>query len=568
MTQRLVLAITDPEIGRHAAALAEEAADIELVEHVTDLGRLTRVLRRSTPDVLVLHDARGVAATSDLTRELTAGFPDVAIVVVVAELSPELMRAGIQAGARDVLGARFAVEELESSARAAADWARTMRERVGAAESEAARAGARSGRIVTVAGAKGGVGTSTVAMHLALTAQAGEAGSVCLVDFDLQTGDLRAYLNLPHRRSVVDLVDVADELSLRHLNETLFTHRTGVSVLLAPDEGELAEDVKVDVARNVLAALRTRHDLVIVDAGAAIGDASAAAVELADLVLLVTTPDVPSLRGARRMLDLWERLQITSSDTRLLINRHSRQREVQGRLVRTYVDRPTVETKLPASFSALEDAANTGTPERVEDKGLVKAFRALAQELELIAPSSGKRRAPAPQVVDDAADPDAPPPSKPGLLSRLAGERGQASVETVAILPIVIVVGLLMWQIGLIGYTFILAGQSAREGARALAVGDDEAERIREDVPGAWRDGLRCDIGDDRVKVSLAVPVLVPGVETNVRIASSAGTSVEDDAVGSPERGDDRFKPKSAKQDPCADKDKSKKKKDAEDSEA
>ncbi|HWT94791.1 MAG TPA: AAA family ATPase, partial [Solirubrobacteraceae bacterium] len=423
-------------------------------------------------------------------------------------------------------------------------------------------------RIVTVAGAKGGVGTSTVAMHLALTAQAGEAGSVCLVDFDLQTGDLRAYLNLPHRRSVVDLVDVADELSLRHLNETLFTHRTGVSVLLAPDEGELAEDVKVDVARNVLAALRTRHDLVIVDAGAAIGDASAAAVELADLVLLVTTPDVPSLRGARRMLDLWERLQITSSDTRLLINRHSRQREVQGRLVRTYVDRPTVETKLPASFSALEDAANTGTPERVEDKGLVKAFRALAQELELIAPSSGKRRAPAPQVVDDAADPDAPPPSKPGLLSRLAGERGQASVETVAILPIVIVVGLLMWQIGLIGYTFILAGQSAREGARALAVGDDEAERIREDVPGAWRDGLRCDIGDDRVKVSLAVPVLVPGVETNVRIASSAGTSVEDDAVGSPERGDDRFKPKSAKQDPCADKDKSKKKKDAEDSEA
>lgn len=555
MTQRLVLAITDPEIARHAAALAEEAADIELVEQVTDLGRLTRVLRRSAPDVLVLHDARGVAATSDLTRELSGTFPDVAIVVVLGELSPELMRAGIQAGARDVLGARFAVEELESSVRAAADWARTMRERVGAAESEAARAGARSGRIVTVAGAKGGVGTSTVAMHLALTAQAGEAGSVCLVDFDLQTGDLRAYLNLPHRRSVVDLVDVADELSLRHLNETLFTHRSGVSVLLAPDEGELAEDVKVDVARNVLAALRTRHDLVIVDAGAAIGDAPAAAVELADLVLLVTTPDVPSLRGARRMLDLWERLSITSPDTRLLINRHSRQREVQGRLVRTYVDRPTVETKLPASFGALEDAANTGTPERLEDKGLVKAFRALAQELELIAPT-GKRGAPAPAAAaaddDPAGADDAPAPSKPGLLSRLAGERGQASVETVAILPIVIVVGLLMWQIGLIGYTFILAGQSAREGARALAVGDDEAERIREDVPGAWRDGLRCDIGDDRVKVSLAVPVLVPGVETNVRIASSAGTSVEDDAVGSPSRGDDRFKPKPAKQDPCA----------------
>ena len=95
---------------------------------------------------------------------------------------------------------------------------------------------------------------------------------------------MRAYLDMPYCCSVVDLVEVADEISVRHLQETLFTHREGVRLLLAPDEGERAEEVDSTVARNVLGAVRARHALTVVDLGSTVSEASAIGAEMASKV--------------------------------------------------------------------------------------------------------------------------------------------------------------------------------------------------------------------------------------------------------------------------------------------
>ncbi|HEV2814125.1 MAG TPA: TadE/TadG family type IV pilus assembly protein [Solirubrobacteraceae bacterium] len=539
MSHRLLLAANEEDVARRAAALAGEGEELEVVEVVTELDRVPRALRRTEPDVLVLHDSRGTLPAFQRTRELTAAFPEVGIVVVAAEVTPEALRAGMQAGARDVVGLPLALEDLEAAVRAAATHGRTLRERV-VGESEAAAAGGLAGRIVVVAGAKGGVGTSTIALHLALTAVAARPDRpVCLVDLDLQAGDLSALLDIPPRRSIVDLAEVAHELSYRHLSDTVYGHGSGLSVLPAPHEGERAEEVTIEAARNVLGALRTRHDLVVVDAGAYVYEATGAAYELADRMIVVATPDGPALRGARRLLELWERLEVTPGDTRLLVNRVSRKVDLQPSVAREYVPAPVLDTTIPAAFGALEHATNTGVPDHLEDRRVREAFRELLDELDVL-----------PEVADEA------PVSarrRSGFMRRLAGDEGQSAVEMVGLLPVLAVVVLGMWQLGLIGYTYFAAGHAAREGARALATGEEEAEQVREDVPGAWEDGLRCEIGDDRVKVSLAVPVVLPGVDSPWRIASSAGTTVEDQPVAAPGREPDSFKPKRRKDDPCND---------------
>ena len=161
---------------------------------------------------------------------------------------------------------------------------------------------------------------------------------VCLVDFDLQKGDFRALLDTPHRRSVVDLVVVSNEISVRHLQETLYTHKDGFRLLLAPEQGEKAEDVDATVARNVLSAVKARHALTVVDIGAVATDATAIAAEMAGQVLVVTTPDVLALRGVRRMRDLWKRLGVREDeDVRIVLNRASRRREIQPDLARKVV---------------------------------------------------------------------------------------------------------------------------------------------------------------------------------------------------------------------------------------
>jgi pilus assembly protein CpaE len=527
VSQRLLLAIADRDVASSAAALAQEGEGLEVVAVVDEPEEVSRALRRHDVDVVVLHDALGAVPVLDLARELAQAFPETGLVLIAADGSPELLRSAMQAGLRDVVALPLSLEQLEASVRAAAQWSRTLRDRVAGEESAA---GALGGRLIAVAGAKGGVGTTTVALQLALaTIRAQPGRPVCVVDFDLVKGDLRAFLDLPHRRSVVDLVEVAAEISVRHLQETLYTHNEGFRVLLAPEEGERAEEVDSGVARSVLNAVKARHALTIVDLGAQVSEASAIGAEIANGVLVVTTPDVVSLRGVRRLRDLWRRLEVRDDDeVRVVLNRASRKLEIQPDLARKVVGQTLVQTTIPDDFSAFETAVNTGAPTRVEDGKLRGAYDALAAEL---------------GVLPAVEEPEAAAGGR-GLLARLGGERGQASAETMGLLPLLIVFVLGLWQIGLVGYTYILSGHAAQEGARMLAVNptdgepkDEAYEKVRSramgQVPKAWRDGAEFALPKEQstVSVRLKVPIVLPGLDSPFQIGSRAATTIEDEAL-------------------------------------
>jgi pilus assembly protein CpaE len=529
MSSRLLIAVADDETARRAAAQAREA-DLDVADMVIDSDELHRALRRLDVDVVLLHDALGGTPVLDLARELSATYPEVGLILLAAEDSPALMRAAMQAGLRDVVTLPLALESFEASVRAASQWSRTMRDRVTGEESAGASLG---GQLVAVAGSKGGVGTTTVALHLGLAAARMAPGRpVCLVDFDLQKGDFRALLDTPHRRSVVDLVVVSNEISVRHLQETLYTHKDGIRLLLAPEEGEKAEDVDSAVARNVLSAVKARHALTVVDIGAVATEATAIAAEMATQVLVVTTPDVLALRGVRRMRQLWKRLGVREDeDIKIVLNRASRRREIQPDLARKVVGDTMVQTTIPADFNAFEAAVNTGSPSRLEDNKLRGAFESLATELEIV----------------PRADEVAPRDDEPrGLLARLGGERGQTTVEFIGMFPILLVTVLLLWQIAITGYTYVAAGHAAREGARELATDptdpDDEKgmskkERdkqpyrvaARNDLQHAWRGSSEVELrGKVTVSVRLSVPVLIPGIKSPVKIGTTADTVLED----------------------------------------
>jgi pilus assembly protein CpaE len=528
VSQRLLLAIADRDVASSAAALAQEGEELEVVAVVDETEEVTRALRRHDIDVVVLHDALGAVPVLDLARELAQAFPETGLVLIAGDDSPELLRAAMQAGLRDVVALPLSLEQLEASVRAAAQWSRTLRERVAGEESAA---GALGGRLIAVAGAKGGVGTTTVALQLALAAIRAIPGRpVCVVDFDLQKGDLRAFLDLPHRRSVVDLVEVAAEISVRHLQETLYTHNEGFRVLLAPEEGEREEEIDSGVARAVLNAVKARHALTVVDLGAQVSEAGAIGAEIATAVVVVTTPDVVALRGVRRLRDLWRRLEVRDDeDVHVVLNRASRRLEIQPDLARKVVGQTLAQTTIPDDFGAFETAVNTGSPVRVEDGKMRGAFDALAAELGVL----------------PGADEQEPEGGEPrGLLQRLGGERGQSSAEAMGLLPILIGFVLALWQLGMVGYTYVLAGHAAQEGARMLAVNptggehdDDAYKKIRTramgEVPRAWQGGAEVEVPENlsTVAVRLKVPVVLPGLKSPFTIGSRAATAIEDESL-------------------------------------
>jgi pilus assembly protein CpaE len=518
---RVLLAVNDGHLLDHLYGLAAESQEITVVGTVREPEELRGGVQRDDLDAVIVHDARGAVPLIELTRELSVSQPDLGLVLVVAEESPDTLRSGMQAGARDVVSHPMTLDRLEGAVMAAAAWTQALRRR---AARDAGGELLGVGRIITVIGAKGGVGTTTVATHLAIAATEIGAASVCLVEYDLQAGDLRSYLDLPYRRSVLDLVPVANELNARNLQESLYTHGTGMRVLLGPSEGERADEVTGAVARNILSAIRTREDLTIIDAGSALTDASAVAVEMADTAIIVSTPDVVSLRGVSRTTSLWERLKIEPPEVAVLLNRTSRRLEIQPELARRVVPIPVFETTVPAEFASLEAAANTGIPTAAAaSDAMLKPMAALLGELSAVAPPEAEATSRSARTRSIAA--------------RLAGEGGQATIETIGILPLLALMLVVTWQIVLVGLTFVFAGHAARTGARALAVGNPVASAATSGLPGAWRDGAQVqsstDIdGNGTVSVSASIPLLVPGLLPLVPVHSSAQTVIEDALLG------------------------------------
>lgn len=398
MVIRIQPAVSDPDAARSLVTLLSQLPECEPVPPAIDSTQLIDTLSQQAaespadlPEVVLVHELIGSVPALELIREVALHFPAVAVVLVTQDTSPGLYSAAMDAGARGVAGLPLSYDELAARIDAAAAWVSGVRRHLGVSGHGGRDPGPRGqgGTVLTVSGAKGGVGTTLAAVQLALAARA-SGRDTALVDLDLQAGDVASCLDVQFRRSIVDLAGIRD-ISPRVLQDAVYTHESGLGLLLAPGEGERGEEVDERAARQILGALRTRFEVVVVDCGSQMHSANAAAVELADLAALLTTPDVISVRGAKRTVRLWERLRIRKAEeTVTVVNRASRHTEIQPSLIARVTGTPMARTTVPAAFKELQSALDAGRMQDLDAKGSVRqALWALAGELGLVVDGGG-----------------------------------------------------------------------------------------------------------------------------------------------------------------------------------
>ncbi|MEW1751184.1 CpaE family protein [Streptomyces angustmyceticus] len=403
MTIRILPAVGDPDAARAVSSLLNQLPDADPAPAVADSTALLNALAgaaaqgagaspggapaagpsavEALPEVVLVHERIGPMPALELIREVALRFPAVGVVLITMDAGPALFSAAMDAGARGIVGLPLGYDELAARVQAAAQWSAGVRVHLGGSPEAAP---GPTGTLVTVTGAKGGVGTTVTAVQLALAARA--AGrSVALVDLDLQSGDVASYLDVQFRRSIADLAGIAD-ISVRVLQDAVHDHHTGLGLLLAPEEGERGEEVDDRAARQVIGALRARYEVVLVDCGSQMQSANAAAVELADVALLVTTPDVVAVRAAKRQVRLWDRLQIRQAeDTTTVVNRLTRNTEIQPPLVAKATGTQVARTHVPAAFKELQPCVDAGRMQDLDGRSTVRqALWALAGELGLV----------------------------------------------------------------------------------------------------------------------------------------------------------------------------------------
>jgi pilus assembly protein CpaE len=234
--------------------------------------------------------------------------------------------------------------------------------------------------------------------------------------------------------------------------------------------------------------------------------AQAAIVELADELVMVTTPDVLAVRGLRRAITTWEGLEVRKeTDVRVLVNRMSRHTTVSVDTVRQLTRAPLLEVVLPAAFRRLEPALNARDPMLVKDDAWWRAVHDVAQEVGIGAARSERATARAERRRGRGTE---------GRRGREARDGGAITLETVGALPAVLLVAVLVWQAVLYGVAFTWSGQATAAAARAAAVHGDASAAARDAVPAGVARGLSVQAGEDSVRVSLKVPLIAPGIAT------------------------------------------------------
>ena len=305
-----------------------------------DVAQARAALRKSRPAGAVIQLADPPRPGSyELVREVAA--LDAPVLVLGAGRDPDSILAAMRAGAREYLPAG---EEGQAAARM-----QSLLEASGAL---------RLGRVTAVLPAKGGMGATSIAVHLAgALRRAGRR--VCIVDLDFELGDVLSFLDLRGGYSLSDVAANAQRLDRDLLDASVPCHASGVHVLSQCEKVTEGERLDPGQVAGVIRFLRRHHDDVLVDGIRDFGDIPLAALDLADRILLVVTQEVPAVRSAQRRATYLRQLGFDMKRVLLVVNRWQKSSPITREVIEETVGLPVARV-VGNDFPSLTQAVNRG----------------------------------------------------------------------------------------------------------------------------------------------------------------------------------------------------------------
>jgi pilus assembly protein CpaE len=302
------------------------------------------------PAIIIVSIEEPVNRSLSTIQALTRGNPRWTIVGLVSQFDREVFRRSVLAGARDVLIRGSSPSDLHDAL-------------IQAHNADALRIAASShdptaptGSIISIFGVKGGVGKTTLATNLAVVLAQETSASVALVDLDVPFGDVALMLDIQPDHDILDAMDDAVVDELEQLQKILVRTPHGVHVLaapLAPDDAGTLDSRKVGRLLSRLAAL---HQFVLVDTPVGLTELTAAALDVAELGLLVTTPEVAALRRTHACLRLLQGLEFPTNKLQLVLNRESSKTRVSSAEAMEALGHP-ISWRIANDYAAMQGAA-------------------------------------------------------------------------------------------------------------------------------------------------------------------------------------------------------------------
>lgn len=324
-----VLIVDDiPETRENLRKLLYFESDIVIVGTAENGQKAVEQAKKLQPDIVLMDinmpDMDGITATETISRVA----PRSQIIMMSVQSETDYLRRSMMAGAKYFLTKPFTSEELSSSIRRVFDQGATAAPPASTSETgiPGTLAGPgppppREGKLLLIYSPKGGTGCSFVACNLAIALTQSTSKNVALLDGSLQFGDIGVLLNLQSGQTVADAARRIEELDSDLVSVIMSAHPSGIRVMAAPPSAPESDIITTEAYKRIMSRLKKDFDYVIQDTWSHLDDIVLSAIDLADRILIVMTPEIPSIKSTKQFFEIAEALEFPAGQIDLILNK-------------------------------------------------------------------------------------------------------------------------------------------------------------------------------------------------------------------------------------------------------
>jgi pilus assembly protein CpaE len=330
------------------------------------------VIEQTGPDVGVVSLDSDTEKAIRLIDRLASNAPGTVILAASESTDGHLILQVIRAGAREFLTLPLSHEDLSAAL------GRVSQQKFGSSEG-----GARGCEVIAIAGATGGVGTTSTAVNLGCIFAADSRNSVALLDLDLALGDADVFLDAIPDYTLADVVQNVSRLDIQLLKQSLTKHGSGLYLLPRPVELHDTTAITDESLRKVIGLLKASFTHLVIDLSKTYSAVDLVAIEAASRVLLVTQLDLPCLRNVVRLMMSFEEMEGVQDKVEIVVNRAGLESgQISLKKAKETLGRE-IYALLPNDYRTMVEVRNNGVPliNQAPKAAITQAMRDLAAKL-------------------------------------------------------------------------------------------------------------------------------------------------------------------------------------------